>query len=131
MREVKTEKPKKSFLLKAGLLCLVAYFSYVLITQQIAIGEKRQQLDALNDQIKVQEMRNSELEHIVSNNQSGNDTYREAEARQRIGLCQIWRASFCEYCGRLMSFVKSVGFSLSNPLSINRKCRRQFGFYAA
>ena len=99
MREVKTEKPKKSFLLKAGLLCLVAYFSYVLITQQIAIGEKRRQLDALNDQIKVQEMRNSELEHIVSNNQSGNDTYREAEARSELDYAKSGERVFVNIAG--------------------------------
>lgn len=99
MREVKTEKPKKSFLLKAGLLCLVVYFSYVLITQQIAISEKREQLDTLNSQIKVQEMRNSELEHAVSNNQSGNDAYIEAQARSELDYAKSGERVFVNIAG--------------------------------
>ena len=98
MREVTAEKSRGSRLLKIALLCLVVYFAYILISQQMAIGEKRQQLSSLQQEIYVQELSNNELRHDIESN-TGGDEHLESVARSELDYAKSGERVFVNIAG--------------------------------
>lgn len=83
MRELKMDRYKGSFLLKFAVLCFAVFILVSLIGQQLQIGEKREELQALQEQLNTQNVRNEEIQNSLEN--SG-DLAEYAERRARSDL---------------------------------------------
>ncbi len=83
MRELKMDKYKGSFLLKFAVLCFAVFILVSLIGQQLQIGQKREELQALQEQLETQNVRNEEIQNSLDN--SG-DLAEYAERRARSDL---------------------------------------------
>ena len=84
MREVRKKKRyKRSLLLR---LCVAVYILAALIDQQIQISEKREQLAQLQQDIRIQEIRNDEVSGTQSSSGGMSDEYAEKIARQELGM---------------------------------------------
>lgn len=83
MRELKMDKYRGSFLLKFAVFCFAVFILVSLIGQQLQIGEKRQELQDLQQQLTVQNTRNEEIQNSLEN--SG-DLAEYAERRARSDL---------------------------------------------
>ncbi len=83
MRELKMDKYKGSFLLKFAVLCFAVFALVSLVGQQLQISEKREELQALQEQLETQNVRNEEIQNSLDN--SG-DLAEYAERRARSDL---------------------------------------------
>ena len=87
MREVRKKKRyKRSLLLRLSEVCLAVYILAALIDQQIQISEKREQLAQLQQDIRIQEIRNDEVSGTQSSSGGMSDEYAEKIARQELGM---------------------------------------------
>ncbi len=98
MHEVRAERPGGSLILKIALVCLVIYFAFTLISQRISIGEKQQQLAALQQEIYIQELSNNELRHDIDAN-AGNDEHIESVARSEYNYAKPGERVFVNIAG--------------------------------
>lgn len=88
LQEVKVKKYKGSLILKISLLCFVAYVVFTLISQQMSISDKKAELDALNGQVKAQEIKNQEIQYTIDEELSGDKSYAEEYARSELGYAK-------------------------------------------
>lgn len=87
MEEVKVKKYRSSILLKFAILCLTAFFIYMLANQYMQIGEKKEQLSDLQDEVRVQEIVNDELQYSLDNEDNLAD-YAEKAARKEFSYAK-------------------------------------------
>lgn len=83
VKKVKTEKYKGSWLLRIAILCFTAFMSVSLLSQQIKISEKKEELDALNAQMQIQQLKNEDLTYTMDNESELSD-YAEKVARNEL-----------------------------------------------
>ena len=83
MRELKIEKFKGSLLLKFAVLCFAGFILVSLVGQQLQIGEKREELASLQEQLSTHTARNEEIQNSLENN-SGVSEYAERTARSKL-----------------------------------------------
>lgn len=76
-------KLRGSLLIKIAVICLTAIALVSLMQRQIQIAEKRQQLEQLQTQLAMQEMKNSELSNALEN-EEGLRQYAEKRAREEL-----------------------------------------------
>lgn len=62
----KKKNPVRYLALGAVFLAFLVYAVYSIASVSQQIAEKQAQLDALNNEIKIQEIKNSELEHVLN-----------------------------------------------------------------
>lgn len=84
MQEVKTKKYKGSLLLKFAVLSFVMYVIYLLISQQIGIGQKQAELGNIQQQVTAQQTKNEEIQYTIEDEKNGNDGYAEEYARSEL-----------------------------------------------
>lgn len=85
VKEVKISKKKKSsrfILLYIAIGVFTIYAVYALITQYSQINSKQSELDSLNEQISVQEIKNDELTDIYNLSDKDNEDYIEEKAKE-------------------------------------------------
>lgn len=87
MKEIKTKKYKGSFLLRLAVMCFAAFLIFTLFSQRIAIGDKKNQLETLQDDLKVQQIINAELQYSLDSEVNIAD-YAEKAARQEFGYAK-------------------------------------------
>ena len=98
MHEVKAVRQGGSRILKFALVCLVIYFACVLISQRVSVGEKKQQLAGLQQEIYVQELSNNELRHDIDEN-TGNGEHIESVARSEYNYAKPGERVFVNVAG--------------------------------
>lgn len=76
-------KLRGSLLIKIAVLCLTAIALISLMQRQIQIAEKREQLEQLQAQLAMQEMKNSELSSALKD-EEGLRQYAEKRAREEL-----------------------------------------------
>ncbi len=81
MREIKTKKYKGSLILKFAILCFAAFLIVSLFMQRAQIGEKKAELEALQNNLKTQQTINAELQYTLENEVDIED-YAEKAARK-------------------------------------------------
>lgn len=84
MKVLENRKPKKSFLLRLAVFVFGAYMLIALINQQIQIQKKRQELQTMQQQIKIQEIKNEDLKHAFSAGADTESEYLERKAREEL-----------------------------------------------
>ena len=70
------ERYKGSILLKFAVLCFAGFILVSLVSQQLQISEKREELQNLQDQLNTQTIRNEEIENSLENS-GGLEEYAE------------------------------------------------------
>lgn len=78
----KKKRKKKFILLYIAVFVFAVYAVYALITQYSQIEKKRSQLDSLNKQISVQEIKNDEITNIYNLSDEDNEDYIEQKAKE-------------------------------------------------
>lgn len=78
----KKKRKKKFILLYVAVFVFAVYAMYALITQYSQIEKKRSQLDSLNKQISVQEIKNDEITNIYNLSDKDNEDYIEQKAKE-------------------------------------------------
>ncbi|MDD6645555.1 MAG: septum formation initiator family protein [Oscillospiraceae bacterium] len=78
----KKEKKKYRFLLITAVVIFALYAAYVLISQFYQIDKKQSELDALNNKISVQEIKNDKLTDIYNLSDKDNEEYIEKKAKE-------------------------------------------------
>lgn len=76
-------KKRKSFLLTLALIALIGYFIISLVSLQIRINQKQQELDTLHQTYQQAQIKNTELKQIVA--EDDENGYMERIARDVLG----------------------------------------------
>ena len=84
MKVLKNQKPKKNFFLRLAVLVFAAYMLVALVNQQIQIQQKRQELQTIQQQIQIQEIKNEDLKHAFSTEADQESDYIERKAREEL-----------------------------------------------
>lgn len=98
MRKLKIEKYKGSLLLKFAVLCFAGFILVSLVGQQLQIGEKREELASLQEQLSTQTARNEEIQNSLENN-SGVAEYAERKARSELDYAKPGERVFVDVGG--------------------------------
>lgn len=101
MKEVKRIKPKRSIylVLMLAIVGLIAYASAVLIQQQVNIKEKEQELERIEAQIVVQNIKNDEIKRVYDSTDEENREYIERIAREEYDYAKIGERIFVNIAG--------------------------------
>lgn len=102
LSEVKPKKKKRSkkfFILYIAAFAFLVYSSVTIINQSIEIKEKKEQLQELNDQLKIVEIRNDYLEDIKNYSGDELDEYIENIAREDLDYVKNGERVFINISG--------------------------------
>ncbi len=78
-----SKKKRRSFLLTIALIALIGYFIISLVSLQIRINQKQQELESLKQTYKQVQLKNTELKQIVA--EDDENGYMERIARDVLG----------------------------------------------
>lgn len=98
MHEIKTEKYKGFFPLKVALFLLAAAILVTLVSWQMRIAEKSQELESLQAQLTTQQLRNKEVENTLENS-GGLKDYAEKKARRDLDYAKPGERIFVDVGG--------------------------------
>lgn len=101
MKKVNSLKEKRNIHIVISLsLILFAFYAVVtLVNQQIEITEKREQLEELQDQIVIQEVKNDEIQNVYELDDDENDAYIERVAREEFDYSKQGERVFINIAG--------------------------------
>lgn len=108
MRNDKTNSKRKKGREKEGVLraaigaVLVVFALYVVLTlvnQQMKISEKKAQLEAIQNEIVIQEVKNDEMRQVNEFDDSQNDAYIERVAREEFDYSKKGERVFINVAG--------------------------------
>lgn len=97
MEEVKKRKIKRSTLLRISLAAFLIYVVVTLIGLQIQINQKQEELETLQQQIMIKEITN---ENSSADLESGDDSYIEQIAREKLDYAKPGERIFINISGR-------------------------------
>jgi len=80
---LKMEKYRGRFLLRFAVFCLAVFVVFTLVSRQLQIAEKRQELAVLQEQLERQDIQNQELADSLQD-QEGLEEYAEKKARRDL-----------------------------------------------
>jgi len=84
MAERRKKKTRLSALaVRLGLVCLMAYLVVALVSAQVDLVAKRQQLDSVTQQVQQQQTKNDELQRTLGTDDE--NAYVERIARDKLG----------------------------------------------
>ncbi len=83
----------------AVLVVFAFYVVFTLVHQQVEISEKKEQLEALNEEIVIQEVKNDELKQVNEFDDSENDAYIERVAREEFDYSKQGERVFINVAG--------------------------------
>lgn len=98
MRVIKGKK-NKSLFFKLALIIFVGYVVTVLVTQHIQIANKQKQLDSLNSQIRIQEIKKDEMKSFLESNDEKNQEYAKKVAKENLGFVEQGERVFINIAG--------------------------------
>lgn len=82
--KVRLNIKKTDFIIYSITVILVGYAVVSLISQNININKKTAELQEINDQIIIEEVKNEEINDILNSNKSENAAYIEKTAREDL-----------------------------------------------
>lgn len=86
-------------LLSAGIIVFAFYAVFTLVNQQVEIAEKKEQLDKLQNEIVVQEVKNDELKQVYELEDDENNAYIERVAREEFDYSKQGERVFINIAG--------------------------------
>lgn len=101
MRNKKKSDKKRiiSILLSAGIIVFAFYAVFTLVNQQVEISGKREQLEQLQGEIVVQEVKNDELKQVYELEDDENNAYIERVAREEFDYSKQGERVFINIAG--------------------------------
>ncbi len=99
MKVIKQKKQKGSILLRIAIFAFAAYIVVALVNQQVQISEKRQQLTDLQQQLKVQEIKNDDIKHALKSGTNASSDYIERVAREELDFAKPGERVFVNISG--------------------------------
>jgi len=103
---MKTKKKKSNgkkrvlrIFLSVGLIVFAFYAVFTLVNQQVEISAKREQLEQLQGNIVVQEIRNDELKQVYELDDDENNAYIERVAREEFDYSKQGERVFINIAG--------------------------------
>lgn len=97
MKLIKGEKPRRSILLRVAIFAFAVYALMLLVQQQAKISAKKQELASVNQQIRIQEIKNDDLKNALG---SGQSDYIEKAAREGLGFSKPGERVFVNIAGK-------------------------------
>ena len=85
-KKLKIKKPKKPFILKLkniAIICLMCYAVIVLVSQQIVLSQKKDEIKKLQNKVEISQQQNDEYHRIL--NMSDSDEYIKRIAIEKLG----------------------------------------------
>ena len=98
MHEIKIDRYKGSWILKFAVLCFAAFFLFSLVNQQMQIHDEQNTLDALQSQLKTQQIKNEELKNSLEKDEDLAD-YAEKVARRDLDYAKPGERVFVDVGG--------------------------------
>lgn len=86
-------------LLSAVIILFAFYVVFTLVHQQVEIADKKAQLEELNNQILIQEVKNDEMKQVNEYDDSENDAYIERVAREEFDYSKKGERVFINVAG--------------------------------
>ena len=83
----------------AVLVVFAFYVVFTLVNQQVEIAEKKAQLEEINEEIVIQEVKNDELKQVNELDDSENDAYIERVAREEFDYSKQGERVFVNVAG--------------------------------
>ena len=84
----------------SGVLIVFAFYVvFTLVNQQVEIAEKKAQLEALSEEIVIQEVKNDEMKQVNEYDDSENDAYIERVAREEFDYSKQGERVFINVAG--------------------------------
>lgn len=101
MKKKKTADQKRiiKVLLSVGIIVFAFYAVFTLVNQQIEISEKREQLEQLQGEIVVQEVKNDEIKQVYELEDDENNAYIERVAREEFDYSKQGERVFINIAG--------------------------------
>ena len=100
MRLIKQKKKQRSsFLLKIAVLALMGSVVIALVNQQIQISRMAQELDNIEQQTRVQDVKNDQLRKILEDESGQDSDYMERYARENLGYAKAGERVIITYEG--------------------------------
>lgn len=99
MRIIKNKSKRKKIILKIAVIALCIYAIVILINQQIQINNKKTELEELNRQIAVQDIKNDEMENVANSASNENESYIERVVRETLDFAKQGERVFINIAG--------------------------------
>ena len=98
MKVIKKKKQRGSIILRIAVFAFAAFVAGSLLTQQVQIAEKRRQLEDLQQEIRLQEIKNGDLEQALGDGSDQGD-YVERIARESLDYAKPNERVFVNIAG--------------------------------
>lgn len=101
MKKIKRSIKKRNINVALSLVLIIFafYAVFTLVNQQLEIAEKQQELESLQDQIVVQEVKNDEMKQVYELDDDENDAYIERVAREEFDYSKQGERVFINVAG--------------------------------
>ncbi|HHZ05619.1 MAG TPA: septum formation initiator family protein [Clostridiales bacterium] len=105
VKEIKIEKPKHKkksklrIIISLALSVFVIYAVVTLITQQVQISQKTNELSGIRDKIVIQEVKNDEISAVYNSGEDENAEYIEKLARENLDFAYKGERIFINIAG--------------------------------
>ena len=97
----KPKRRKRSIILRIALQ-LAVYIVASIVNQQIQIGQKKQELSMVSQQLNAQNLKNEELKTALETGTTDSDEFIERKAREELNYVKPNERVFVKHCRRLM-----------------------------
>lgn len=97
--KVSNKRQKISIALSFAIIVFAFYAVFTLVNQQMEITEKTEQLDELQEQIVIQEVKNEEIKQVYELDDDENDAYIERVAREEFDYSKQGERVFINVAG--------------------------------
>lgn len=101
MKKIKRPKKKRnvSIVLSLSLIMFAFYAVFTLVNQQMEIAKKKEELEQLQNNIMIQEVKNDEIKQVYQLDDDENDAYIERVAREEFDYSKQGERVFINIAG--------------------------------
>ena len=95
----KPKRRKRSIILRIALLAFAVYIVASIVNQQIQIGQKKQELSMVSQQLNAQNLKNEELKTALETGTTDSDEFIERKAREELNYVKPNERVFVNIAG--------------------------------
>lgn len=95
----KPKRRKRSIILRIALLAFAVYIVASIVNQQIQIGQKKQELSMVSQQLNAQNLKNEELKTALETGTTNSDEFIERKAREELNYVKPNERVFVNIAG--------------------------------
>ncbi|MCI9576337.1 MAG: septum formation initiator family protein [Clostridiales bacterium] len=95
----KPKRRKRSIILRIALLAFAVYIVVSIVNQQIQIGQKKQELSTVSQQLNAQNLKNEELKTALETGTTDSDEFIQRKAREELNYVKPNERVFVNIAG--------------------------------